>query len=103
MDNNISNNGSSRMAKEGIAERQYIVVSGTKRSGTSAMMYALRECGVPVIGYKYPLVTTDEKGRPIIDKVNPFVTSPGIFTYHGIGDFLGHAFRIGKEITPRND
>jgi flavin reductase (DIM6/NTAB) family NADH-FMN oxidoreductase RutF len=45
----------------------------------------------------------DEKGRPLIEKVNTFVTSPGIFTYHGIGDFLGHAFRIGKEIIPRND
>ena len=35
---------------------KYIVVSGNKRSGTSAMMRALREAGFPIAGYKFPWV-----------------------------------------------
>ncbi len=33
---------------------KYNLVSGWKRSGTSALMLALRQCGIPVIGHKYP-------------------------------------------------
>ena len=37
------------------------------------------------------------QGRPEIEKVRPFVFSPGDRVYHRVGAFLGHAFAIGKE------
>ncbi|MEZ4601269.1 MAG: flavin reductase family protein [Syntrophotaleaceae bacterium] len=39
-----------------------------------------------------------EKGLPDIEKVRPMIFTPVIRTYHGIGDYLGQAFSIGKEI-----
>jgi len=39
-----------------------------------------------------------EKGLPDIAKVRPLVFGPEIRTYHGIGQYLGQAFAIGKEI-----
>jgi len=39
-----------------------------------------------------------EKDRPEIDKVRPFVFSVGEQTYHAIGDVVGPAFGIGKEL-----
>ena len=39
-----------------------------------------------------------EKGLPDIEKLKPIIFSPEIHTYHGIGEFLGKAFSIGKEI-----
>ncbi len=33
---------------------KYNVISGWKRGGTSALMLALRQCGIPVIGHKFP-------------------------------------------------
>lgn len=33
---------------------QYNVVTGWHRSGTSALMTALREAGIPILGFKYP-------------------------------------------------
>jgi flavin reductase (DIM6/NTAB) family NADH-FMN oxidoreductase RutF len=40
----------------------------------------------------------DDAGAPAIDKVRPFVFSPGNRTYYGIGEQIGKAFSIGKEI-----
>lgn len=45
--------------------RKYIVVSGFRRSGTSAMMSALRWCGIPIIGYKYPISMKVRNGMSI--------------------------------------
>ncbi len=39
-----------------------------------------------------------EKGLPDIEKVKPILYAPEIRTYHGVGNFLGKAFSIGKEI-----
>ena len=39
-----------------------------------------------------------EKGLPDIEKVRPFVFSPEVRRYHKIGDYLGEAFSIGKNI-----
>ena len=36
--------------------RRYHVVTGVARSGTSAMMGSLREAGIPLAGYKYPIM-----------------------------------------------
>lgn len=36
-------------------QKKFIVLSGNKRSGTSMMMLAMRECGIPISGFKYPV------------------------------------------------
>lgn len=40
----------------------------------------------------------DDKGLPAMLKVLPILFSPGDSGYYGIGEFLGRAFSIGKEI-----
>ena len=40
----------------------------------------------------------DEKGRPDVEKARPFLFAPGTRTYHGVGDHLGQAFSIGKQV-----
>jgi flavin reductase (DIM6/NTAB) family NADH-FMN oxidoreductase RutF len=44
-----------------------------------------------------PAVLSD-KGLPDIEKVRPMIFTPMTRTYHGVGDYLGQAFSIGKEI-----
>ncbi|MCM8775661.1 MAG: flavin reductase family protein [Candidatus Omnitrophica bacterium] len=39
-----------------------------------------------------------EDGLPDIKKVRPFILVPECWTYYGIGDCIGDAFSIGKEI-----
>ncbi len=39
-----------------------------------------------------------EDGRPDIERVRPIVFGAGARTYHGIGDYLGPAFSLGKKI-----
>ena len=41
-----------------------------------------------------------EKEVPDIEKVKPIIFGPTIRTYHGIGEYLGKAYSIGKEIKP---
>lgn len=38
----------------------------------------------------------DESGVPDIAKIKPILYTPEIRTYHGIGEFIGKAFSIGK-------
>jgi flavin reductase (DIM6/NTAB) family NADH-FMN oxidoreductase RutF len=40
----------------------------------------------------------DDHGLPAMEKVRPLVFAPSNRTYHGIGEYLGKAFSIGKEI-----
>jgi len=40
----------------------------------------------------------DVGGMPDILKVLPIIFSPGNRVYYGVGDSLGHAFAVGKEI-----
>jgi len=40
---------------------------------------------------------TDE-GKPDIGKLRPFVFSPDVRHYHGIGEYVGKAFSIGKTL-----
>jgi flavin reductase (DIM6/NTAB) family NADH-FMN oxidoreductase RutF len=35
-----------------------------------------------------------------MDKIGVFVFSPGAGTYHGIGDYVGKAFKIGRKYPP---
>ncbi len=39
-----------------------------------------------------------EDGNPDVKKINPIAYAPGIREYYSIGEFLGKAFSIGKEI-----
>ena len=39
-----------------------------------------------------------EDGLPDIQKVKPFIFSPEIHAYHGVGKYLGKAFSIGNNI-----
>jgi hypothetical protein len=39
-----------------------------------------------------------DKGLPALDKVKPILFAPDMQAYYGIGNFLGKAFSIGKEI-----
>ncbi len=39
-----------------------------------------------------------ENGLPDVEKVRPFLYDPEVRTYHKIGEYLGKAFAIGKEI-----
>lgn len=38
----------------------------------------------------------NEKGLPDIEKVRPLVFSPEVRRYHGVGNYLGEAFSLGK-------
>lgn len=40
-----------------------------------------------------------EKGLPDMNKFKPFTYNPEIRTYYAVGEYLGKAFSIGKEIT----
>jgi len=40
-----------------------------------------------------------EKGLPDIEKVKPIIWEPATMTYRGVGNYLGKAFSIGKEIS----
>jgi flavin reductase (DIM6/NTAB) family NADH-FMN oxidoreductase RutF len=39
-----------------------------------------------------------EKGLPDIGKVKPILFDPEVNTYHGVGRFVGKAYKIGREI-----
>lgn len=39
-----------------------------------------------------------EKGLPDIEKVKPILFDPEVNTYHGVGRFVGKAYKIGREI-----
>ncbi|TGC08495.1 flavin reductase family protein [Methanolobus halotolerans] len=43
----------------------------------------------------------DEKGAPDIEKVGPVVFAPENRNYHRIGDILGKAFSIGRELKKK--
>jgi len=41
----------------------------------------------------------DESGIPDITKIKPILYAPEIRAYHGVGEFIGKAFSIGKSLT----
>jgi hypothetical protein len=49
----------------------YNVVTGTKRSGTSAMMLALRQAGHPILGFRYPIILKRNK-EVVVTNVGAF-------------------------------
>ena len=40
----------------------------------------------------------DEKGAPDIARIQPLIFAPGNRAYFGVGEFLGQAFSIGRQI-----
>jgi flavin reductase (DIM6/NTAB) family NADH-FMN oxidoreductase RutF len=50
-----------------------------------------------IMDVKADAAVLDEEGNPDVEKVRPVIFSPGNRAYHGLGDFLGQAFSIGKE------
>ena len=42
-------------------------------------------------------------GSPDIEKVRPAIFGPGRSTYHGIGRYLGPAFKIGKQLSEKGE
>ena len=43
------------------------------------------------------MLTND--GKPDIEKIRPFVFSPDVGAYHGVGSFIGKAYNIGKKTS----
>ena len=39
----------------------------------------------------------DDDGHPGMEKIRPVVFSPEFQRYHGIGEFIGNAFDVGKK------
>jgi flavin reductase (DIM6/NTAB) family NADH-FMN oxidoreductase RutF len=51
-----------------------------------------------VVDVKVEEVALGENGRPDIEKVRPILFGPGQSSYHGVGQYLGKAFSLGKEM-----
>jgi flavin reductase (DIM6/NTAB) family NADH-FMN oxidoreductase RutF len=43
-----------------------------------------------------------QDGHPDIEKLKPLIFSPSSQTYYGVGEYLGKAFSLGKEIKARS-
>ncbi len=39
-----------------------------------------------------------ERGFPDVEKIRPIVFAPGVETYYGVGQFLGKAYSMGRDI-----
>ncbi len=48
-----------------------------------------------ILDVKIDEAMVNDKGEPIIEKINPFVLNPGTSQYHSTGEFIGKAFEIG--------
>lgn len=51
-----------------------------------------------IVDVKADPAVLSESGVPDIEKVRPMIFTPVIRSYHGVGEYLGQAFSIGKEI-----
>ena len=51
-----------------------------------------------ILDVKADETVLDDGGAPIIEKVRPLVFAPSNRTYYGVGELVGKAFSIGKEI-----
>ncbi len=56
-----------------------------------------------IIDVKADKYVLGEKGVPDIERVSPILFAPEKRTYHGIGNVIGKAFSIGKEIQGLNN
>jgi len=51
-----------------------------------------------IVDVKADPAVLSESGVPDIEKVRPMIFTPVMRAYHGVGEYLGQAFSIGKEI-----
>jgi flavin reductase (DIM6/NTAB) family NADH-FMN oxidoreductase RutF len=51
-----------------------------------------------IVDVKADDAVIDPNGHPDVEKIMPISYAPETLAYHGLGDFLGKAFSIGKEI-----
>lgn len=49
-----------------------------------------------IIDVKADEAVLNEKGKADVERVRPIIFSPSVRQYHGLGEFLGKAFSIGK-------
>jgi len=45
----------------------------------------------------------DGDGGPDIEKIRPLVFNPGSRKYHGIGEFIGKAFKVGRKLRKEEE
>ncbi|MFC2164354.1 flavin reductase family protein [Acidobacteriota bacterium] len=57
------------------------------------------QCIGEIQDVKADATVLDESGIPDITKIKPILYAPEIRTYHGVGEFIGKAFSIGKSFT----
>ncbi|WP_319779632.1 flavin reductase family protein [Maridesulfovibrio sp.] len=50
-----------------------------------------------ILGIKADESVLNEKGMPVMDKVNPFVFTPATREYVGMGKTVGQGFKVGKK------
>ena len=43
----------------------------------------------------------DADGQPAIEKIRPILFSPRTRKYHGVGEFLGKAFEVGRDLMKK--
>ena len=106
--------------KEEAIQDKYFVVSGLARSGTSAMMYALKWCGIPIIGYKFPMEFRRQDGSyaeggsqhneiPTSNRRNPdgFWEIPGVtkfgVTSRTLSDYNGTVIKCIADTLSHSD
>jgi flavin reductase (DIM6/NTAB) family NADH-FMN oxidoreductase RutF len=51
-----------------------------------------------ILDVKAEVDVLGEKGLPDMEKVKPILFGPEICTYHGVGQYLGQAFSIGRRL-----
>lgn len=52
-----------------------------------------------IVDVKADAAVLDERGVPDIARVRPLIFAPEAQAYHAVGEYLGRAFSIGKEIA----
>jgi len=55
-----------------------------------------------IVDVKVEESVLNERGLPDIGKIRPVIFSPEMRTYHGVGDFIGEAFSVGKNTDWKN-
>ena len=43
----------------------------------------------------------DAAGQPIVEMIRPILFSPRLRTYHGVGEYLGKAFEVGRALMKK--
>jgi flavin reductase (DIM6/NTAB) family NADH-FMN oxidoreductase RutF len=54
-----------------------------------------------ILDIKVEESTLDADGQPTIEKVRPILFTPRQRSYHAVGDFLGKAFEVGRELMKK--